>query len=142
MDFPSPFTGAVHNHRHSGECRIPEGKGNGKAPAYPPPHRQRHSRTSSTSFPHIINAIPHIINAIPHIINAIPHIINAIPHIINVIPALRQRPFPQIINAIPRIVNVIPADAGTQRKQTTPLSIIARENRLFLCVPGYPRPRV
>ena len=58
--FPSPFTGAVHNRRHSGERRIPEGKGNGEAPAYPP------------SFLQIINAIPHIINVIPRIVNVIP----------------------------------------------------------------------
>ena len=45
--FPSPFTGAVHNRRHSGESRNPEGKGN-----------PRHSRLQTTPSPHIINVIP------------------------------------------------------------------------------------
>ena len=31
VDLSFPWTGAVHNHRHSGESRNPEGKGNGEA---------------------------------------------------------------------------------------------------------------
>ena len=142
--FPSPFTGAVHNRRHSGESRNPEGKGN-----------PRHSRLQTTPSPHIINVIPaHLTrhsckSSTPSRTSSTPFPRTGAVH------NLAYDGFTVRSRAPPRCPAPLDSgfrrndgsyaqhpDAGTQRKQTTPLFIIAREKRLFLCVPGYPRPRV
>ena len=108
VGFPSPFTGAVHNRRHSGEIRNPEGKGNGKRPRtlrhscksstsflqiinVIPAHRQRHSRTSST--PSRTSSTPSRTSSTPSRTSSTPSRTSStsFPHIVNVIPALRQR---------------------------------------------------